>query len=245
MHVTSPQGRFAEPAKVLDGNTLRAVDACGKHLFYHFSDRKILHIHLGLYGKFRVYDNPPPDPRGAVRVRMMDKKNTIDLNGPTACEVIDALEADEILARLGPDPLRDDAAPAEAWTRIHESRTPIGMLLMDQSVIAGIGNIYRCELLWLLKINPLTPGHALSRPQFTALWRLTKQLMEIAVKHGWIVTVDLKRLKKPIAKLSRSERFNVYKQTKCPRCGSPVTRSLMGGRQVFTCKHCQPLAKTR
>ena len=64
---TSPQGRFEDEAKRINGKTLRAVTAHGKHLFYHWNRNLIGHIHLGLYGKFRVHQNPAPEPRGAVQ----------------------------------------------------------------------------------------------------------------------------------------------------------------------------------
>ena len=77
MGLCSPQGRFEKEAKKLDGSVLKDVTAHGKHLFYHWSPRKIVHIHLGLYGKFRIHSNPAPDPRGAVRVRMIGQRTII------------------------------------------------------------------------------------------------------------------------------------------------------------------------
>lgn len=239
LRVSSPQGRFEPGAKSIDGKTLTSIDACGKHLFYHFAGRRILHVHLGLYGKFRVHPTPPPEPRGAVRVRMIGRLHTIDLNGPNACAVIDPPEAQSILDRLGPDPLRADADPARAFERIAASRTPIGMLLMDQSVIAGIGNIYRSELLWLLKIHPKAVGQTLRAAKFKRLWSLTQSLMEFAVEHGRIVTAPTTKLKKPVARLTAAERFNIYKRPHCPRCHAKIVRFLMGGRQVFACESCQ------
>jgi endonuclease VIII len=162
LRVTSPQGRFTEGAGRVDGKTLRRVEAAGKHLFYHFAAGPILHVHLGLFGKFRSSPNPPPPPRGAVRVRFQSKGHTVDLNGPNQCELLDRAGYRAILDRLGPDPLRTDADPDRSWAHFKSSRTPIGLLLMDQSVIAGIGNIYRTELLHLVGVHPATPGRDLT-----------------------------------------------------------------------------------
>ena len=245
LSVCSPRGRFAEDATLIDRRKLIEIDAWGKHLFYHFAGERVLHVHLGLYGRFRRSENPPPEPRGAVRVRMTGKRYTIDLNGPNQCEVIAEKQVAKIIDRLGPDPLRDDAKPEKAWRRISRSKTPIGQLIMDQAVIAGIGNIYRTELLWLLRIHPLMPGKNFTRREFDAIWKLSRELFAIAVEHERIITVPLKSLKQPLAKrpatrLRTRERFNIFDQPKCPRCGGGVKKFAMSSRRVFVCEVCQP-----
>ncbi|WP_459979438.1 Fpg/Nei family DNA glycosylase, partial [Mycobacterium avium] len=158
----SPQGRFAEAAAVVDGGVLRRTSAWGKHLFHHYAGGPIVHVHLGLYGSFseweRPGDGPLPDPVGQVRMRMVGAGHGTDLRGPTVCEVIDEGQVSDVLARLGPDPLRDDADPSWAWQRIAKSRRPIGALLMDQTVMAGVGNVYRSELLFRHGIDPYRAG---------------------------------------------------------------------------------------
>jgi endonuclease-8 len=156
--VTSPQGRFAEAAAAVSGRVLRKADAWGKHLFHHYEGGAVVHVHLGLYGTFTERPVPMPAPVGQVRMRMVGEEYGADLRGPTACEVIHGAEVDEIVARLGPDPLRRAPDPAPAWKRISKSRRPIGALLMDQAVIAGVGNVYRSELLYRHLIDPHRPG---------------------------------------------------------------------------------------
>lgn len=256
LRVSSPQGRFAEGAKQLDGMKLKRVEAAGKHLFYLFapvgsgSSRRtaqtrrgdvVLHVHLGLFGKFRTHENPAPAPRGAVRVRFEGKKHTVDLNGPNQCELIAPAEAADIIDSLGPDPLRPDAEPGRAWTRIHASKQPIGLLLMDQTVIAGIGNIYRSEILHLLNIHPRTPGHLITRRQFTAMWKLAVRLLNLGVKHNRIITIDEKDLPKDVAKVSRAKLFRIFKKPNCPTCGGEIERFALASRKVFACPACQPL----
>jgi endonuclease-8 len=145
---SSPQGRFAAGAAELDGQVLVRTEAYGKHLLHHYGNERILHVHLGLYGKFAPGRGEPPEPRGALRLRLSNDEAWTDLRGPIACELVTPDQVETLVSRLGPDPLRPRADPSAAYRRIARSRAPIGVLLMDQSVIAGIGNVYRAEVLF-------------------------------------------------------------------------------------------------
>ena len=186
--LSSPQGRFVEGAERLDGRVCEGVEAFGKHLLYALAGELSLHLHLGLYGRFRTYEGAAPEPRGQVRVRLEAPGYTVDCSGPAACEVLEPPERARLLARIGPDVLRPDADPELAWARIHKTRTGIGALLMDQSVMSGVGNIYRTELLWCQRIHPLVPGREITRAQFDALWADAVHLLKIGVETGAIVT---------------------------------------------------------
>lgn len=235
LDISSPQGRFLEGAESLDGRTCTGIEAYGKHLFYCFDD-DALHIHLGLFGVFTAQKCPAMEPKGAVRVRMMSKSHCVDINGPNRCEVLAMPERTALIARIGPDVLRADADPERAWVRISRSKIPIGLLLMDQSVIAGIGNVYRSEILWRQKVSPETPGYAISRETFDRLWSDAVHLLKIGVKANCIITVN-------DAKKSRSrygERVNIFNKPHCPSCASEIRRLEMASRRAFVCDTCQP-----
>ncbi len=157
VRVSSPQGRFEDGARAVDGRVLVHADAWGKHLFHHYDGGLAVHVHLGIYGAFTDTELPLGEPVGQVRMRMIGARHGSDLRGPAACEVLTEGEVDAIEARLGPDPLRPDADAERVWTRISRSRSPIGSLLMDQSVIAGVGNVYRAEVLFRHNIHPRPP----------------------------------------------------------------------------------------
>jgi endonuclease-8 len=245
LQVSSPQGPFVTGAQVLDGLRLHSIEACGKHLFYQFDQPDtgpVLHVHLGLFGKYRVSKrtgNELPEVRGATRVRMAAPDYVVDLNGPNQCEVIEAHDKRAIIDRLGPDPLRDDAEPKRAWDRISKSRSAVGQLIMDQSVIAGIGNIYRTELLFRARLSPALPGRELARPVFHRLWKDAVKLLNIGVKYNRIITVDVAKAGKPAAKLRYNERTLIFGKSTCPVCHGPITRFEIAKRRAFRCDKCQ------
>ncbi len=250
MIVASPQGRFECQAKKLSGRHLIAAEAFGKHLIYLWgtSTREpteeakpasIMHVHLGLYGKFRFHKNPPPEPRGAVRVRMIGYERAFDLNGPNTCELLSKDDFEKLKNRIGADPLRSDADPELAWLKITKSRKTIGGLLLDQSIIAGIGNIYRAEILFLLGIHPEIKGNELSRETFDTIWTLTVKLLEIGLKYNKIITVQREDVDKPLSRLGRGERLLVYKKTRCTRCGNRIRQWEVAARKMYACEKCQ------
>ena len=238
--VSSPQGRFIEGAALLDGRRCTGVEACGKHLFYRFAGGDALHIHLGLFGKFLCVPRPAAEPKGLVRVRLESPTHVVDCNGPNQCEVLGQEEVDRLIARIGPDVLRDDADPERAWARIARSRAPIGQLVMDQSVMAGIGNIYRTEILWRQRIHPLTPGRKLDRDAFDRFWADSAALLRVGVELRAIVTVDDAIAGKAKRGPGRyGARTNIFKKDACPRCGGPIRQFPIATRKTFCCDTCQ------
>ncbi len=243
--VSSPQGRFADAA-ILDGQVFRRASAWGKHLFHHYGGTNrttgpIVHVHLGLYGTFREHRTPMPEPRGQVRMRIVGADYGTDLRGPTACEVIDEAQVSAILDRLGPDPLRPDADPAGAWERISKSRRAIGALLMDQSVLAGVGNVYRSELLFRHGIDPYRAGRDVDAHEFDAAWTDLVDLMKVGVRRGRIIVVRPEHDHGAPAYGPRRPRTYVYRRAgeSCRLCGATVLTAEMEGRNLFWCPGCQ------
>ncbi|WP_395310831.1 DNA-formamidopyrimidine glycosylase family protein [Mycobacterium sp. AMU20-3851] len=239
--VTSPQGRFEEGAAAVNGRVLRRADAWGKHLFHHYDGGHVVHIHLGLYGSFTEAPLPLDEPVGQVRMRMIGTEYGTDLRGPTVCEVIDAGAVDDVAARLGPDPLRPDADPARAWTRIAKSRRTIGALLMDQTVIAGVGNVYRSELLFRHQIDPYRPGTKVDADEFAAMWADLVELMKVGVRRGKIVVIRPEHDHGAPSYRPGRPRTYVYRRAgdPCRVCATTVRTAELEARNVFWCPTCQ------
>ena len=246
--VSSPQGWFADGAALLDGEVLERTDAAGKHLFLGFSNGRWMHVHLGLYGKWQFGPTPPPEPRGALRVRIESAERYADLRGPNQCEVVHRGEVDEIIGRLGPDPLRparrQDARREEFVRRVRRSRVSIAALLMDQKVVAGVGNVYRAEVLFRAGLDPETPGRDLDEETAGRLWDDLAALLRTGVRQGHIVTTlpaDRPRGARRSGVPARDHRFYVYRRQgePCRICGAPVQTRELVGRNLFWCPVCQ------
>jgi len=240
VRVSSPQGRFTDAA-VVDGLTFTRASAWGKHLFHHYEGGPIVHVHLGLYGTFRESRTPLAAPVGQVRMRICGAEYGTDLRGPTACEVIDEAQQSAILNRLGPDPLRSDARPDEAWARITKSRKAIGALLMDQSVMAGVGNVYRSELLFRHGIDPYRPGRDVDEREFRVAWSDLVDLMKVGVRRGRIIVVRPEHDVGAPGYGPKRPRTYVYRRAgePCRLCGAAVQTAVMEGRNLFWCPDCQ------
>lgn len=276
LQAQSPQGRFASGAARLDGQVLESAQARGKHLFVQFQGELILRVHLGLYGAWefggdesfrgassigaprrigeqeRAGVEPaqytgPPEPAGTVRLRLSSEHGWADLRGPSACELLTSAEADAVLARLGPDPLADCGEGESVFAAaVQRSSRPIALQLMDQAVIAGIGNVYRAELLFRAGLPPMTPGSELCREQIAGLWQDARRLLARGVAEGCIVTTEPGDRKHPEQEPARREDAHyVYRRVgmPCRVCGSTVSGSELAGRKLFFCPSCQSKVK--
>lgn len=244
MRVASPQGRFAAEAKRLDGREFLGADAWGKHLWHRYDGGLTVHVHLGLYGSFadfELLDGAPPAPVGQVRMRIVGPRDGTDLRGPTACHLVSEEQIDEVLARLGPDPLRADADPDPAWRRISRSRRPIGALLMDQKVVAGVGNVYRAEVLYRAGLDPHREGRALGREDFDGIWADLVALMPIGVERGRMHVVRAEDDHGAPSYAPDRPRTYVYRRAgePCRVCRTPVRTEVMEARNLYWCPTCQ------
>ncbi|MFZ4895647.1 Fpg/Nei family DNA glycosylase [Plantibacter sp. Mn2098] len=311
--VSSPQGRFAEGATLLDGRTVTRVMAVGKQMFMEFGDGVWLRVHLGLYGAWdfagEIVSDPtiasangrmgqtnqrgtvldaevldevihdadgensvhsigaprrarvrmseqtkalddsadetfPPEPVGQVRVRLLTDTTVADLRGPTACEVIDDAGVQAVIDRLGPDPLLDpsDEAGDRFVTRAHKKGSPIGLLLMDQQIISGIGNVYRAEMLFRARLDPHKPGKNVPVETLREIWRDWVVLLGIGVETGQMMTMDdLEPAEYRLAMANRADRHWVYKREglPCRVCGTNIVLEEMGARKLYWCPNCQ------
>ena len=186
----------------------------------------------------------PPEPVGQVRLRLLTETVCADLRGPTACEVLTEDQVDATISKLGPDPQHDSGKKAEAKfvERLRKKSTPVGILLMDQSVVAGIGNVYRAEMLYRAGLDPYKPGNIITTDEAKALWKDWVKLLAIGVETGQMMTMDGLRGKKwEAAMANREDRHWVYKREglPCRTCGTNIRLEMMASRKLYWCPTCQ------
>jgi endonuclease VIII len=225
LRVTSPQGEqqpipsaqtALRAARALDGRRLERIDAHGKHLLYRFEGLdRALHVHLGLFGRFRRFATPP-EPRPTDRLALTGEA-TWRLAGAMASRLLEPPEEDALLARLGPDPLRADADPERFSAALARRRSTIAAALMDQDVIAGVGNMFRAEVLWALELPPDTPSRAVDA---AAVWDECRRQLELGVRR-------------------RRWTRGIYRRNACPRCGTPPATRELDNRTLWWCPVCQ------
>ncbi|AKV85520.1 MULTISPECIES: Fpg/Nei family DNA glycosylase [unclassified Microbacterium] len=309
MLASSPQGRFAEGAAVLNGREAISVQAVGKQMFLEAEGDVWLRVHLGLYGAWdfagdilvdptiasangrmgqtnqrgtvvdeEILDDAgenslasigaprrtrvhvrmseqtkgladeglewPPPVVGQVRLRLMTDITAADLRGPTACVLQSPEEMLASVAKLGPDPLVGDPAQNEERfvQAVRKKQTVIALLLMDQAVVSGIGNVYRAEMLFRQRLNPHTPGREVPEEVVRALWRDWVRLLSVGVETGQMMTMDdLSPDAYRAAMASRDDRHWVYHRAglPCRICGTEIALEEIGARKLYWCPRCQ------
>ncbi len=237
--VTSPQGKFLG-ADVVDGATFVRGDAYGKHLFHHYDNGGIVHVHLGLFGKFFEREHPAGPPLETQRMRIVGADATLDLSGATACELVTPDEVEQIFARLGPDPIRRGDDGERGWKNLQRRSIEVGRSLMDQKVLSGVGNVYRAEVLFVHGIHPEVPSKEITREQWDGMWASLTDWMRRDVRSGRITTTDPDEIGRTRSRMKRDDRVHVYKQDRCRRCGTEIRRWDLAGRWAYACETCQP-----
>lgn len=245
VHVTSPQGKFTDSAALIDGQVLATAGAHGKHLFLGFAETGWVHIHLGLFGKYTFGDAPAPPPTDTVRLRLANTAAYADLRGPTTCTLITEAEKQAIHDRLGPDPLREGDDGDRAFHRVARSRTTVAALLMDQKVVAGVGNVYRAEVLFRHGIDPYRAGRDLTRREWDAIWQDLTDLMREGVRNNRIDTVRPEHEPEAMGRPPRVDDHGgevyVYRRADqpCHICGTGIRTADLAARNLFWCPECQ------
>lgn len=257
--IASANGRMGQTNQ--RGTDLDAVfDAAGENSLASIGAPRRARGHVRMSEQTKqlaAEDEWPPPVVGQVRLRLLTGADAsahddttahgatcADLRGPTACELQNPDEMAATIAKLGPDPLvGDQAAGEERFTAVVRRKpTPIGLLLMDQSVVSGIGNVYRAELLFRAGLDPHRPGREVPEESVRALWRDWSRLLVIGVETGQMMTMDdLDPEAYRRAMAHRDDRHWVYHRAglPCRVCGTAIVLEEMGARKLYWCPQCQ------
>ncbi len=224
----------AQPDRLrrLAGTTVTEVKPVGKHLLIRFDNGLALHTHMRMRGVWRVHRRGEKWARPAWQVKAL--LETADVVAVCFGAPVVDLVRDEMarVGHLGPDILGEGWDSGVVLARARSMGGPIGELMLDQRVTAGIGNVYRCEALWERKVNPWTPSNKLSDSELIALFEVARNAMLANLGGGFE------------RRFPGRGRGAVHGRTgrPCPRCATPIRVRAQGehARLAYWCPACQP-----
>jgi formamidopyrimidine-DNA glycosylase len=225
----------------LPGRRWMDVSRRGKYLLARFEAGRTLIVHLRMTGRIVVECEPAAErPRGLRMILALDDGTELRFIDPRRfgrirlCETAREAEQPE-LARLGPDALLAPISAHKLAAMAARSRRAVKALLMDQSCLAGLGNICAGEILFRCGIHPARPACALSSAELTAL------AAEIPVYLNWAIEAQSRRPLIYMGERGAENVFAVYRRAgePCPRCGTPLAREVVAGRGTYLCPSCQ------
>ena len=214
----------------LTGRSIARVDRRGKHQLAMLDDGSTLHVHFRMSGDWVVRPPGAELPRFARFILELEDGARVVLADPRALSTVELLEPGSSLATLlGPDAVSAQFDAVHLRRALARRRIGIKPALLDQSVVAGIGNIYAAEALWLARIDPRLPASELGAREAERLVRAVRRVFSRGRDGSGRYTS------------SGSLRLNVYDREgeRCPRCGTPVARIVQSARSTYWCPGCQ------
>lgn len=225
------------------GRRILAARRRAKWLLLDLDSGWTLALHLRMSGRLEIH-SPDDEARAHVHliIRLDDQRRLFfdDERKFGRVRLLDAAGLAALDAAYGPEPLDDRFTPAELERILRGRRTRIKPLLLDQRAIAGIGNIYASEALWLARIHPLTPACAIEADGVTALHAAIRQALTSAIEREGS---SLRNYRNGYGLRGQNqEHFLAYDRRghPCQRCGTPIERIVAGQRSTFFCPTCQP-----
>ena len=229
--------------KEMPGQVIQTMGRRGKYLLFYLSD-KVLISHLRMEGKYFYYPGQVPERKhvhvlihfedgGTLVYEDVRKFGTMELLAP------DLLEAYFISKNLGPEPTEQDFDLEIFRGFLKKSKKPIKSHLLDQTLVAGLGNIYVDEVLWRAKVHPASPSQSLKRAEATAIHEQTIEVLGQAVEKGGST---IRTYTNAFGEDGTMQDFHqVYDKTgeACSRCGSIIEKIQLGGRGTHFCPKCQ------
>ena len=255
--VNRPDLRWPFPegmAKRLTGARVEQLRRRSKYILGDLDTGETLLIHLGMSGRMLIsgdplgqfaHDHPAPEKHDHV-VLHMDNGARITFNDPRrfgAMDLLDTATADQhkLLAVLGPEPLGNDFHEAHLIAAFEGKNTPVKSALLDQGIVAGLGNIYVCEAQFRSGISPTRKAGRISKPRVAALVPIIRQVLAEAIEAGGSSLRDFRQADGELGYFQHS--FDVYgregEACRTEGCGAPIARIVQSGRSSFYCRSCQ------
>ena len=237
--LTRPIDLF-EVAEELEGDRVVAVERRGKYLVLRLESGLALLVHLRMTGGFAF--EPASHERAILELDDGTRLAYRDVRRFGTWLVLEGAELDPYLAgKNGPEPLGPRFTADWLAGRLATRRAPVKAVLLDQRVVAGLGNIYADEALWRARVNPLQPAESLTRDEVGRLHRAIRAALRTGIERQGSTLRDYARPDGSAGGMQ--EEFRVYGRDglPCPRCGTPITKTRVAGRGTWYCPRCQPV----
>jgi len=231
-------GNAKEFARRLEGQIICNLDRVGKYLIFILDDDAFV-SHLRMEGKYNIVEESTElGKHEHVIFKFTDGSELryADTRKFGRMELVsrDNYKDELPLSKLGAEPW--EAKTDEVYVRLHKSSLPIKTLLLDQSIMTGIGNIYANEICFRMRINPKTPGNKLSKRRTAELIKTSQEILDEAIKQGGTTIHSFSA--NGIDGLFQTK-LQVHMQQECPICKGIITKEQVNGRGTYYCKKCQ------
>lgn len=227
----------------LTGRVIESIGRKGKYLLFHLDSEDVVIAHLGMSGNFLLNKKAPEIFGKHDHLVMQLDDYHLTFNDPRRFGLITLAKAHELqkhklLAAMGPDPFEKAFSPAYLKEALKRRKGPIKPVLMDQTLVAGVGNIYASEALYLAKVAPGKPAHKVAAAA-EALVADVRKVLQAAIESGGSSLRDFMQVSGEGGYFQH--RFNVYdrKGEPCRRCKTPIKEIRQAGRSTFFCPSCQ------
>lgn len=229
------------------GRQIVNTDRRGKYLLFPLDNRRTLVLHLRMTGKLRLAPADAPlevDPYTRAVFRLSDGQVLLFRDQRKFGRFYLVEDPAQVLKGLGPEPLQDSFTPLDLFHAVQGRRAPIKALLLDQHIVAGVGNIYADEALFLAGIDPRRPGASLTLADCSRLHTCLRQVLAEAIREGGSTLggSSLGNYQRPLGIPGRYQlRHRVYRRAgqPCPACGTPIQRVKIAQRSTHFCPRCQ------
>jgi formamidopyrimidine-DNA glycosylase len=225
---------------LLVGRIVQSLDRRGKRIVFTLDDGNTFYIHLGMSGKLTAETSDAP-VRKHTHLIMDTTEGQLRFCDPRRFGGIWWLGANSADEGMGPEPL--SMRSEQLLRNLHRTKRAIKVALLDQTLVAGIGNIYADEALFLAKIHPLKPANRLSEAEVTRLTSAIKEILRAAIKYKGSSLRDYTDAKGRRGRFQHQHRVYQQEGKACTGCGKPIQRIVLGGRSTHFCGRCQKRGK--
>lgn len=229
----------------LVGRQIVNTDRRGKYLLFPLDDHRTLVVHLRMTGQLHLAAaDAPTDPYVRLVLRLSDGQRLYFRDQRKFGRFYLVDDPAQVLGRLGPEPLQDGFTPLDLFNAVQGRRAPIKALLLDQHIVAGVGNIYADEALFLAGIDPRRSGGSLTLAECSRLHACLRRTLAEAIREGGSTLggSSLGNYQRPLGVQGRYQlRHRVFRRTgqPCPVCGTPIQRVKVAQRSTHFCPRCQ------